>query len=174
MTGNQPGWLAPAQRVVGSINRVFVALSGALAVAIMVVILQDVVRRYVFNDPSTWALDVSSFMLMYLFFLALAPALESGSHVTVDLFNQILPARLKRPLAILGCVLVVAFGTVLLIQLLHATVEAFEDNNLFPTATPMRVKYIWIVGPVGTAQFVATAALILARAGAGEHAADTG
>lgn len=158
----EPIWLTTVARVSRGINRVFVALSGTLAVVIMAIILQDVVRRYAFNDPTTWALDLSSFLLVYLFFLALAPALQSGSHVTVDLFNQILPPRSRRPVAILGGVLVVGFAVVLFTQLLDSTIEAFNDNNLFPTATPVRMKYVWIVGPVGAAQFILTGLVLLA------------
>ncbi len=158
----EPRWLTVVARLTRGVNRVFIALGGTLAVVIMAIILQDVVRRYAFNDPSTWALDISSFLLVYLFFLALAPALESGSHVTVDLFNQLLPERARRPVAVLGGVLLVGFGVVLFMQLLDSTIEAFVDNNLFPTATPMRMKYIWMIGPVGAAQFILTALVLLA------------
>lgn len=156
------GWLAGLTRFTRGVNRVFLALSGALAVAIMVIVLQDVVRRYAFNDPSVWALDVASFLLVYLFFLALAPALQSGSHVTVDLFNEVLPAGLQRHLMRLGHVLVVVFGCVFFWQLLKAASEAFTDNELFPTATPVRVKYVWMIGPIGTAQFILTGLVLLA------------
>ena len=143
------------------VNRVFLALSGIIAVAIMLLILQDVVRRYAFNDPSVWAYDFSSFLLVYLFFLALAPALESGSHISVDIFNQFLPARVKQPLFRFGSVLIIGFGAVFFWQLFAATSEAFADNQLFPTATPVRVKYVWIIGPIGALQFVLTAIVLL-------------
>ena len=160
--GMTVGWLAGLARFTRGVNRAFLALSGALAVTVMVIVLQDVIRRYVFNDPSVWALDVASFLLVYLFFLALAPALQSGSHVTVDLFNELLPVGLQRRLLLLGHVLLVAFGCVFFWQLFVAAREAFADNELFPTATPMRVKYVWVIGPIGCAQFVLTAIVLLA------------
>ena len=168
----EPRWFAATRRVSIRINRVFVAISGALAVVIMVVILQDVVRRYAFNDPTTWALDISSFLLVYLFFFALAPALEHGSHVTVDLFGRLLPVGVRRPVEILGGLLLVGFAVVLFAQLLDTTVEAFHDNNLFPTATPVRMKYVWIIGPVGAAQFILTALVLLAGTMFGRIPAD--
>ena len=161
--GAEPAWLAGASRVTRGVNAVFLAVSGGLAAAIMLVILQDVVRRYAFNDPSAWVLDICSFMLVYLFFLALAPALEAGSHVSVDLFRQLVPPRLRRGVVVLGCTLTVAFGAILWIMLLNDTIEAFADNNPFPASTiPMKMKYIWVVGPIGVAQFVLTALVLLA------------
>ena len=96
----------------------------------MLVILQDVVRRYLFNDPSAWVLDICSFMLVYLVFLALAPALEAGSHVSVDIFNQLLPRRWRRGIFLFGGVLTIFFATVLFKMLLDETIEAFADDNI--------------------------------------------
>ncbi len=161
--GAEPAWLAAATRFTRRVNAVFLAVSGGLAAAIMIVILQDVVRRYAFNDPSAWVLDICSFMLVYLFFLALAPALEAGSHVSVDLFSRAFPPRFRRRVLLLGAVLTVAFGAILCVMLLNDTLEAFADDNPFPASTiPMKMKYVWVVGPIGVAQFVLTALVLLA------------
>lgn len=161
--GAVPAWLAAVARLTHRINAVFLAVSGGLAAAIMLVILQDVVRRYAFNDPSAWVLDICSFMLVYLFFLALAPALEAGSHVSVDLFRELVPPRYRRGVLVLGGALTVAFGAILWKMLLNDTIEAFADDNPFPASTiPMKMKYIWVIGPVGVAQFVLTALVLLA------------
>ena len=161
--GPHPAWLIAAQRITRRVNAVFLAVSGGLAAAIMLVILQDVVRRYAFNDPSAWVLDICSFMLVYLFFLALAPALEAGSHVSVDLFRQLIPDRYRRRVLLLGGALTVGFGAILCFMLFNDTVEAFADDNPFPASTiPMKMKYIWMVGPLGAAQFVLTALVLLA------------
>ena len=158
----QPRWLIASTRIVSRVNRVFLAISGVFAALIMLVILQDVVRRYVLNDPSSWVLDVCSFMLVYAFFLALAPTLEAGGHVSVDLFNQLLPRRIQGGVFILGGLLTVFFGVVLFITLLGETMEAFEDDNIFPASTiAMKMKFIWMVGPVGAAQFILTTLVLL-------------
>jgi TRAP-type C4-dicarboxylate transport system permease small subunit len=158
----QPRWLIASTRIVSRVNRVFLVISGVFVALIMLVILQDVVRRYVLNDPSSWVLDVCSFMLVYAFFLALAPTLEAGGHVSVDLFNQLLPRRLQDGIFILGGVLTVFFGVVLFTTLLDETMEAFADDNIFPASTiAMKMKFIWMVGPVGAAQFILTTLVLL-------------
>lgn len=139
-----------------AVNRVFTAAAGVLVLGIMLVVLQDVIRRYLFNDPTTWALDVSSFMLCYVFFLALAPTLEAGGHVRVDIVERLLKPAVKRYLTILAYALIVVFGLIFLWKLYVAAAETFESNEVFPTATPMPVKFIWVIGPIGAAQFVLT------------------
>lgn len=138
----------------------FTVAAGILVLAIMLVVLQDVARRYLFNDPTTWALDVSSFMLCYVFFLALAPTLEAGGHVRVDIVERLLNPAARRYLALLAIALVVVFGLIFLWKVYVAAAETFESNEVFPTATPMPVKFVWVVGPVGVAQFVLTAIVL--------------
>lgn len=143
-------------------NRVFTVAAGALALAIMLVILQDVIRRYLFNDPTTWALDVSSFMLCYLFFLALGPALEAGTHVQVDIVERLLPPGPRRWVGLVAVALILSFGAVFLWKLYVAAAETFESNEVFPTATAMPVKFIWVIGPIGAVQFLLTALALAA------------
>jgi TRAP-type C4-dicarboxylate transport system permease small subunit len=149
--------MAVSRVIVRAVNRVFLTISGLLVLIVVAIVLQDVVRRYGFNDPSEWALDISSFLLVYIFFLALAPALEAGSHVTVDFLGERLPASWQGYAAVLANALVAAFGAVLLWQLLDRTIEVFAENYLSSTALPIRLKYIYVIAPIGAFQFVVTA-----------------
>jgi len=155
------GALDALARFTRAVNRAFTVVGGAIALFIVVLIVQDVVRRYGFNDPTIWALDLSSFLLLYLFFLALAPALQAGTHVNVDMFLGIMPPRLRAWMPVVANAAVLAFGVVFLDKLWEATVEAFEDDALAATAMPVKLKWLYVVGPIGTAQFVLTAAVLL-------------
>lgn len=167
------GAVGTLARFTRMVNRAFTVIGGAISLAIVVLIVQDVFRRYVLNDPTIWSLDVSSFLLVYLFFFALAPALEAGTHVNVDMFLEHMRPGLRAFMPVLSSFAVLVFGIVFLDKIWEATVEAFEDDVLGPTAMPMKLKYIYMVGPVGTLQFVLTAAVLFLlawrtwRAGAG-------
>lgn len=158
------GALQALARFTRGVNRVFTVAGGVIALAIVVLIVQDVVRRYGFNSPTVWALDLSSFLLLYLFFLALAPALQAGTHVNVDMFLGIMPARLRAWMPLVANAAVLVFGIVFLDKVWEATVEAFEDDALAPTAMPVKLKWLYIVGPIGTVQFVLTAVVLLCLA----------
>ena len=145
------------------VNRVFLALAGLLAAAILAVLAYDLVARNVFNSPTLWALDVSRFLLLFLFFLALAPALESGAHVSVDLLPLALGEKGRRFLSVLARLLVLVFGAFLMWQVLRTTFEAFVDNSLFPTVIALRLKHVYWIAPLGVAQFLLTAAALLAE-----------
>jgi TRAP-type C4-dicarboxylate transport system permease small subunit len=145
------------------INRVCLAVAGALALAIGCIILYDVALR-TFATPPVWAHDLARFGLLYLFFLALAPTLESGHHVAVDLFDRILPARLRRYQAHAAAALSAAMGVLLFWQTLKMTGQAFADQRLAPAAIPIPLSWIYPLGPLGAGLFTLTALMQLARA----------
>ena len=145
------------------VNRVFLALAGLLAAAILAVMGYDLVARNVFDAPTLWALDISRFLLLFMFFFALAPALESGAHVSVDLLENYLAPGPRRLLRIVARVLVLVFGAFLMWQICRTTYEAFVENSLFPTVVPVKLKHVYWIAPVGVAQFLLTALSLLAE-----------
>jgi TRAP-type C4-dicarboxylate transport system permease small subunit len=158
--------LALAERTAEGINRLFVVLACTLALAIVAVILYDVTLRTLATPP-VWAHDVARYALLYLFFLALGPALASGHHVVVDMFDRLVPDRLRRWQPHAAAAVSLVFGAVLLWQLLRITGQTFADGRLAPAVIPVPLKWIYVAGPIGAAQFVFVALVQLARALAG-------
>jgi TRAP-type C4-dicarboxylate transport system permease small subunit len=150
-------------RFTRKVNRIFLALAGWLALAILAALTYDLVSRNVFGAPTLWALDVSRFLLLFLFFFALAPTLEAGSHVSVDVLQHYLPAGPRRALRILAQVLLLVYGAFLMWQICKHTFDAFIDNALFPTVVPIKLKHVYWVGPLGVLQFLLTGIVLLAE-----------
>lgn len=148
------------------VNRLFLALAGLLAAAILAALAYDLVARNVFDAPTLWALDVSRFLLVFLFFLALAPTLESGSHVSVDFVSHYLGARGRRALRLLALALVLLFGAILMWQVTRTAWEAFVDDALFPTVIPVKLKHVYWIAPLGVLQFLLTTLALIAETAA--------
>jgi len=160
----------PGPRIVGllertteGINRVFVVLACALALLIVVVILYDVTLRALATPP-VWAHDVARYSLLYLFFLSLGPALASGHHVVVDMFDRIVPKHFRAYQAHMAALLALTFGAVFLWQLLRMTGQAFADDRLAPAVIPIALKWVYAIGPVGAVHFIMVALVQLCRA----------
>jgi TRAP-type C4-dicarboxylate transport system permease small subunit len=148
---------------VSAVNRWFAFLAAAMILVLMLVVVQDVVRRAVFGTPSLWALDTARILLTQIFFLAMAPALQSGHHVSVDLFAHLWPRALAGLMPRLAGLLCVAFGAVLLWFVGKSVVRDFADDALAQTVLPIPQKWIVAVGPVGCAQFLLTAVALALR-----------
>jgi TRAP-type C4-dicarboxylate transport system permease small subunit len=162
--GGGLGWgVDTAEAFTRAVNRLFAITASILVVAIVVVVVREVVLRYGFNAPSTWGMDVARYLLLFTFFLAVAPALESGHHVHVDLFDPLVPPAWRRWLHLCGYVLVVAFGAVLFWYVLEITIDVFETDEFSFSVISIRLKYIYWIGPVGTLQFLLTGCVLLLR-----------
>jgi TRAP-type C4-dicarboxylate transport system permease small subunit len=146
------------------VNGLFLAISGVLALAILAAISWDLVARNVFDSPTLWALDASRFLMLFLFFLAVGPTLESNSHVNVDLLDHYLSPGPKRVMRILAIILALIFGCFLLWQIWRTTYEAFVEDGLFPTVVPIKMKYVYWIAPIGIMQFLLTGIVQLAEA----------
>ncbi|MBL0420720.1 TRAP transporter small permease [Ramlibacter sp. AW1] len=148
---------------VEAVNGWFLTFSGVAVLLVLVGILWEIVSRNVFGLPTSWALDASRFALVFIFFLALAPALQSGSHVAVDILYEYLPAGPKRAMQIVALLLVVGFALLLLWYVWQETYEAFLYDGSFTATIPVKMKTIYWVGPLGVVQFLLTAVSLLLR-----------
>lgn len=163
MAGPVPRAFAAFERATAAITRLFVVLACALTMMIVGVILYDVAMRE-FGTPPVWAHDVARYSMLYLFFFALGPALDSGHHVAVDMFDRLLPRPLRAAQPYAAAALALAFGAVLFWQLLRMTAQAFDDGRLAQATIAVPLKWIYIVGPVGAAHFMMVALVQLGRA----------
>jgi TRAP-type C4-dicarboxylate transport system permease small subunit len=163
-----PRWLAGFADAVRAVNRAFVALGMLLVAALMLMILQDVVLRYIVRVPTAWGVDFSHHVLTYLFFFGMGPALASGHHVAVDLFEAVVPRALRRFLPLLSSLLCLAFGAIMLWFLTRATLRAFSTGETTPTMIAIPVWWTYAAGPIGALQFVLNALLLVIRAARGE------
>ena len=149
------------QKFVHRTNFVFQLLAGILVLVIVAALGWDLVARNVFNAPTLWAMDLSRLALLFLFFLAIGPALESGSHVAVDILNEYLTGRPRWALQVVAQVLVIVFACFLLWEVTGETYDAFVYDGSFPTVVPVKMKYVYWIGPFGVLQFLLTALSLL-------------
>lgn len=76
-------------RVIDRLSRFFGATAAVLVITLVVLMLYDVVLRYVFNAPTSWGNDLNTFLMGGSFVLSIAYALSTDAHVRVDLlYNE--------------------------------------------------------------------------------------
>lgn len=139
------------------VNKYFSILSGILILIISLLIFQDVIRRYILNDPTSWILDLSGFLLVYVVFLSLSPALESGNHVSVDLVNEVASQKIQRVLRIIVLLITVVFGIILFWETLSFALQAAVEGSVSTSTIQIPMKYIYVIAPIGICQFILTA-----------------
>jgi TRAP-type mannitol/chloroaromatic compound transport system permease small subunit len=72
-------------RTIDAVSRACGALAACLVVLLIVLMMYDVIMRYVFGSPTLWGYDTNTFLMGASFILSVAYALSRDSHVRVDL-----------------------------------------------------------------------------------------
>jgi TRAP-type C4-dicarboxylate transport system permease small subunit len=124
------GALATLEKIASTIAAIFMF-------AIMIIVFSDVIMRYAFNRPFSWAYDLISIYLMAgVFFLVLSEAYASNAHVSVDILQQKFPDTVKRLTEIVTCIVgIIVFSLIAWLGWLRA-IDAFKSGDVMAGAIP--------------------------------------
>ncbi|MCJ7593882.1 MAG: TRAP transporter small permease [Desulfobacterales bacterium] len=130
------------KRIIDTVNfvtRISGILAGFMLTALMLLNSYAVVRRYGFNRPVDWILDLSEFLMVASVFMGTAYILHTEGHVTVDLLLTRLSEKTRHFLYLVTmfCVSIFTFFLTwktweLAWDNLDATTESISQFPLFP------------------------------------------
>lgn len=100
-----------AIRVLGRIEGV---VAGLLVLCVLMLVLFQVITRYVFNAPVAWTEELARFALIWLAFIGAGWVASRGSHVTVRLGDDKLSPQVRRWLDAFAGLLSLIIGGALL------------------------------------------------------------
>jgi len=86
------------QSLLHGIDQLSKSVGHAFAWCVIVLILgtsYEVFVRYVLNDPTSWAFDMSYILYGGMFLMSGAYALSRGAHVRGDIFYRLMPKRVQ-------------------------------------------------------------------------------
>ena len=117
--------------------------------------------RYIIGRPTTWALEVVSYLLVVSTCLGAAYTLRVHAHIAVDLVRKLFPRPVQQVLYRISLLIVMAFALVLLIWGIEDVGRSFKlgDVSLTPLAAPLWIPQLAI--PIGAALLVLQTLLLL-------------
>lgn len=123
-----------------------------LAVPLILVVAYEVVMRYVFNAPTKWVFEATTFIYGMHYMLGIAYTHKHDGHVAIDVFESRLP---KRPRTILRLIvnLVIFMPTVGMLAIWSVIYAASSWQNwerastswappLYPFKTVMAIGFV--------------------------------
>lgn len=128
------------------------AAVSALSIAAMAVwVSYEVVVRYVFVSPTSWAVDLAEYAMIWSTFLAAPWVLQRSGHVSIDLLTSHLSPRARRSLdiatALAGAVICAVFAWYSAATVIEFYVRGSTIDRLWPV--PRYLPFVPI--PLGTA-----------------------
>lgn len=144
--------------------RLILLITAILVAAIVLITFGQVVLRYVFNSPQTWAEEVGRYLFVWITLLGASVAVARDSHIRLDAIVNLLPKVTKHPLDIfrrlvdiLAAGLLLWAGILVTGRNLHSVFYTLPDvpRWLFYVAIPVGAGLMLIFATVGLARLLA-------------------
>lgn len=115
-------------------------------VAMSVVVLWQVITRFIYGDPSAWTEEIAKYLMVWIGFLAGAMGLKYGNHLGITLLSEMIhkPAG-KKVVSCLITLLCAAAGGIILVygwQFMEAGAKKVAS------AFPIPMNYIYAAIPL--------------------------
>lgn len=94
--------MAIIDRAIDALNEMVGRYTAYLILPLIGVVFYEVLMRYVFNAPTSWAFEMTIFIYGVHFMLALGYAHRHDGHVAIDVFEARLPNRPRTILRIIS------------------------------------------------------------------------
>lgn len=152
-------------RVLRLINQTMARIAGVMIFVIGILAVFEAVMRTFFSAPTSWSLDISTYLLIWAVFLGSAYAFQEKGHVAVDLLRDAVEKRWskapRRVMAFIGY----AIALVVLIVLMRAgfmlAKTALDTNQLTYANAQIPAFILWLAVVVGSVMMVITVVFII-------------
>ena len=116
-------------RLITALNRCVATVVSAFVFIMVAVISYEVVSRYFFNAPTTWAMELATLLFGPYFLLAGPYILHTAGHVNVDILYRKLPFKLAGLVDCLTYALIVVVTVIFIDQSLPIALNAYASGE---------------------------------------------
>lgn len=125
--------------------------SGLAILAATLIIVEQVVVRYVFNAPTIWQVEIAVYLLIAATFLGAPYGLKQNAHINIDLLIIHFSDRLQRRLGIVTSFLALLFCIFLAWRGCVMWWEAYTGDWKSSTILGVPLIYPYAILPLGMA-----------------------
>ncbi len=140
------------------LNHICAVISGIMIFVISFLCFIETIARNLFSQPTSWSLDISTYFLIWAFFLGSAAAFQEKTHVSVDFIRNIFADHFGkiwgRFLSIIGYLFSLVYIGVLLVGTIYMIKDALRVNRLTLAVVQIPVVYLYAAMLVGSVLMV--------------------
>jgi TRAP-type mannitol/chloroaromatic compound transport system permease small subunit len=130
-------------------------ISSLLIIPLILVVIYEVLMRYLFNSPTIWGFEVTTFLYGLHYMLGFSYTDVYDAHVKVDIFSSLLSKK-KQAMLSAFCTLVIFLPTFTLlaiasVKFAYTSIEGLELNStswappVYPFKSIMALALIFLV-----------------------------
>ncbi len=144
----------PGHRFAEGLTAALEYLSMACIALMTILVIAQVVLRYVFNDPLDWSEEMARIVFIYLAFIGIGAAYGRRRHMSIDALVILLPPRMKRVVEFA----VIGIATAFLVAVIMLTVRSMLELHRMDITTPALeypMAFVYLVIPLGMSALIA-------------------
>jgi len=103
-------------KAIDAINRVVGILLAAMLGVMSILIILQVISRFVINFPLTWSEELSRYLMIYIVFLGAGLAMRHNNLISIELLPELLSGNKRRAVIILVMIISIIFFAILFKQ----------------------------------------------------------
>ncbi len=136
---------APLARLASALDRCTCAACIVLFAGILLIMVCQVVCRYVFNTPLTWTEELARYCFIWACYLGAPVATRRGNHVAIVFVAERLPRTLGRPI---GWAIQI-FSLIFFLQLaFQGAILAVRSHTVEAITVPIPWSLIYLIVPL--------------------------
>lgn len=136
-------------KIVALLTNVVGVIAGALILLTGFMIVYEIVARNIFNSPTEWVMEISTYCIIIAGFLGMGVAYAGKKHIHVDIILTHLSAKTRCYIEVLTSIAGIYFSFIFTVEAWKMMQLSLEYNNCAPTtlSTPLWIPQLSL--PVG-------------------------
>lgn len=154
----------PTSRFSENLTGILELISWGCLTLMAILVIAQVILRYVFNAPLTWSEELARITFIYLTFMGIGAAYGRRRHMFVDSLIMLFPLQIRKAIE---CFVVVAASTFLLVILVVTARSMIElvRSEITTPALEVPMAIIYLVIPLGFSAFIIQMWILLLKKG---------
>lgn len=138
------------EQAVEKINRIGAVLAEIALMLLLLLVFHEVISRYLLDKPTTYSVELSEYLLIFVAFIAAGWVMLQDKHVRMQSFIGLMPARVRNIFLCITSAVVLLFCGILVWQGTKSAIMAFKGGYHSSSLlnTPMWIPYSII--PLGS------------------------
>ncbi len=126
-------WIGRYSRALGAVSRAAAVLAGLCVLATAFIVTYEIVMRGLFNAPTEWVLEISTYLIIAAGFLGMGITLRRRAHVAVDFLTARFSAPVRLGLEAVTTLLSILLFYVFLTESVDFVLLSLSVNKLSPS-----------------------------------------
>ena len=125
----------------GIFNQIEEYLAVLLLALMVIIVFEQVILRYVFNQSNAWSEETARYMFIWFTFFSASVAILKEAHIRIETIIKLYPRKARTPITLLGygvffayCIAMIRFGSGLVTQ-------AYQMETITLGA---RIPFYWV------------------------------